>query len=73
MRINLRLALTFISRLAVTFIFIAITAFCCFGFRASFEPQVFSDFVGFMGLSPSPALSPSWPFGAYRLRGIKRD
>ena len=44
MRINLRLALTFISRLALTFILIAITSFCCFGFLASFEPPGFPGF-----------------------------
>jgi hypothetical protein len=50
MGINLRLALTFVSRLTVTFILVAITAFCCFGFLASFEPPGFLGFRWLYGV-----------------------
>ena len=33
-----------VSRLALTLILVAVTAFCCFGFFASFEPPGFLVF-----------------------------
>jgi uncharacterized membrane protein YccC len=38
-----------VSRLALTLILVAVTAFCCFGFFASFEPPGFLVFRWFYG------------------------